>query len=238
MDNHRSGDSLRPFFEPESVAIVGTSRTPGKGGYNIIENLVRLGYRGRIYPVNPRAEEILGLTVYPDLEGIPEIPELALIILPPAQVPGAFEACVACGVRAVIIESAGFGEMDEDGTRAQEEIAQLAWQAGVRVMGPNSVGTINPASKFDSSLGRLNVTFLPDADIQPGSVGFIGQTGLFTGVYLPLINEEIGISKIACLGNRCDVDESDMLEYLGEDPVRRSLPCTWRASRTGAASLN
>jgi acyl-CoA synthetase (NDP forming) len=223
MDNQKTKDSLRPFFEPESVAIIGTSRTPGKGGYNIIENLVRLGYRGRIYPVNPRAEEILGFTVYPDLESLPELPGLALIILPPAQVPDAFEACIARGVRAVIIESAGFGEMDEDGARVQERITQLALQAGVRVMGPNSVGTINPAANFDTSLGRLNETFLPDADIKKGSVGFIGQTGLFTGVYLPLINEEIGISKIACLGNKCDVDESDMLEYLGEDPETKVI---------------
>ena len=237
MDDHRSRDSLRPFFEPESVAIIGTSRTPGKGGYNIIENLVRLGYRGRVYPVNPKAEEIMELTVYPDLESIPEIPELALIILPPAQVLGAFEACINHGVRAVIIESAGFGEMDEDGALTQEKIAQLALRAGVRVMGPNSVGTINPAANFDSSLGRLNVTFLPDADIQQGSVGFIGQTGLFTGVYLPLINEEIGISKIACLGNKCDVDESDMLEYLGEDPATKVIAMYLESIKDGRRFL-
>jgi acyl-CoA synthetase (NDP forming) len=229
---------LRPFFEPESVAIIGTSRTPGKGGYNIIENLLRLGYPGRIYPVNPRAEEILGLTVYPDLESIPELPELALIILPPVQVPGAFEACIARGVKAVIIESAGFGEMDEDGARVQEKIAQLALQAGARVMGPNSVGTINPPARFDASLGRLNETFLPDADIKKGSVGFIGQTGLFTGVYLPLINEEIGISKIACLGNKCDVDESDMLEYMGEDPKTKVIAMYLESIKDGRRFLD
>ena len=93
----------------------------------------------------------------------------------------------------------------------------MAAGAGIRVMGPNSVGTINPAARFDTSLGRLNETFLPEDDIKEGTVGFIGQTGLFTGVFLPLINDEIGISKIACLGNKCDVDESDMLEYFGED---------------------
>jgi acyl-CoA synthetase (NDP forming) len=217
VDNHKKGAILKSFFEPGSVAIIGTSRTPGKGGYNIIENLLRLNYPGKIYPVNPRAKQILGLTVYRDMKHVPEIPELVLIILPPSRVLSAFEECITAGVKAVIIESAGFGEMDVAGMRVQERIAQLAKQTGVRVMGPNSVGTLNPSANFDSSLGRLNETFLPGGDIQSGTVAFIGQTGLFTGVYLPLINSEIGISLIACLGNKCDVDESDLLEYAGQD---------------------
>jgi acyl-CoA synthetase (NDP forming) len=223
MDNHKNVNSLKSFFEPGSVAIIGTSRTPGKGGYNIIENLLRLKYPGKIYPVNPRANQILGLPVYRDMKHVPEIPELVLIILPPSRVLPAFKECIAVGVKAVIIESAGFGEMDEAGAKVQARIAQLAKQAGVRVMGPNSVGTLNPSANFDSSLGRLNETFLPDDDIQSGTVAFIGQTGLFTGVYLPLINGEIGISLVACLGNKCDVDESDLLEYAGNDSRTRVI---------------
>ncbi len=217
MSNHRNTDSLRPFFEPESVAVIGASRMPGKGGYNIVENLLRLGYPGEMYPINPRAKKILGQVAYPDLENTPEPPELALIVLPPAMVLKSLEECVARGVKAVIIESAGFGEMSESGARLEKQITQVAQQAGIRIMGPNSVGTINPEGHFDTSLGRLNKIFLPEGDIRQGSVGFIGQTGLFTGVFLPLINSELGISKIACLGNKCDVDESDMLEYFGED---------------------
>jgi len=217
MSNHRNTDSLRPFFEPKSVAVVGASRTPGKGGYNIIENLLRLGYPGKIYPVNPRAKRILGLAAYPELENTPEPPELALIVLPPSMVLKALEECVARGVKAVIIESAGFGEMSESGARLEKQIVRVSEKAGIRIMGPNSVGTINPEGHFDASLGRLNKIFLPKGDIRPGPVGFIGQTGLFTGVYLPLISSELGISKIVCLGNKCDVDESDMLEYFGED---------------------
>lgn len=210
-------DNLKPFFEPESVAVIGASRTPGKGGYNIIENLQRLGYAGRVYPVNPRAGEVGIFKAYPDLEHIPETPELAIIILPPSQVLPSLEECITAGVKAVIIESAGFGEMDAPGARLERHIVRLGAKAGIRIMGPNSVGTINPAARFDTSLGRLNEIFLPEGDIREGTVGFVGQTGLFTGVFLPLINDEIGISKIACLGNKCDVDESDMLEYFGED---------------------
>ncbi|HUT67076.1 MAG TPA: CoA-binding protein [Dehalococcoidales bacterium] len=223
MSNHRNADSLRPFFEPESVAVIGASRTPGKGGYNIIENLLRLGYAGKIYPINPRARQILGLTAYPELKQTPGPPELALIVLPPSLVLKSLEECIARGVKAVIIESAGFAEMDRSGARLEKRIARMAKNSGIRIMGPNSVGTINPGVHFDSSLGRLNKLFLPEGDIRQGTVGFIGQTGLFTGVFLPLINSEIGISKIACLGNKCDVDESDMLEYFGEDPRTRII---------------
>jgi acyl-CoA synthetase (NDP forming) len=218
MRNYADKNGLKPFFEPGSVAVLGASRIPGKGGYNIIENLLRLGYRGEIYPINPKAKQILGLTVYPDLKDTPGTPELAIIVLPPSLVIPSLEDCIARGVKAVIIESAGFGEMDEAGARLQAGIARMAEQGGIRVMGPNSVGIINPYANLDTSLGRLNRVFLPKGDIKPGAVGFIGQTGLFTGVYLPLINSDIGISKIACLGNKCDVDESDMLEYMGDDP--------------------
>jgi acyl-CoA synthetase (NDP forming) len=217
MDSRRRLESLRSFFAPESVAVVGASRQPGKGGYNIIENLLRLGYPGKIYPVNPKAESILSLRSYPGLEKIPAPPELAVIVLPPSAVLAAFRECIATGIKAVIIESAGFGEMDEAGAALENHLAKMARAAGIRIMGPNSVGTINPYARFDSSLGRLNKLFLPRGEIKRGSVGFIGQTGLFTGVYLPLINSELGVSKIACLGNKCDVDESDMLEYFGSD---------------------
>ena len=228
---------LKPFFEPESVAVVGASRTPGKGGHNIIENLLRLGYRGKIYPVNPRAKEILGLAAYSSLKDIPEPPELAIIVLPPSLVLKSIEECDTIGIKAVIIESAGFSEMDESGARAEAQIARLAGQAGIRVMGPNSVGTLNPYTNFDASLGRLNRIFLPKGSIGRGSVGFIGQTGLFTGVYLPLINSEIGISKIACLGNKCDVDESDMLEYFGEDPQTRVIAMYLESIKDGQRFL-
>ncbi len=229
--------SLRPFFAPESVAVIGASRTPGKGGHNVIENLLRLGYPGRIYPVNPRAGAVLNIKAYPDPGHIPGTPELAVIILPPSQVVKSLEECIAAGTKAVIIESAGFGEMDAAGARRQQRIVRLAREAGVRIMGPNSVGTIDPAARFDTSLGRLNVTFLPRGEIRKGTVGFIGQTGLFTGVFLPLINSEIGFSRIACLGNKCDVDESDMLEYFGEDSGTRIIAMYVESIKNGRRFL-
>src|SRR4030042_55011 len=171
MDGRRSVASLKPFFAPESVAIIGASRAPGKGGYNIIENLLRLSYTGKIYPVNPRAENILGLPVYPALKDIPSPPELAVIVLPPQSVLAAVEECIAAGVKAVIIESAGFGEMDEAGVALETRLARLAEQSGIRIMGPNSVGTINPYARCDTSRGPLNELFLPRGEInrRPGA---------------------------------------------------------------------
>jgi acetyltransferase len=233
VDSRRRRDSLKPFFAPESVAVIGASRKPGKGGYNILENLLRLGYPGKIYPVNPRAESILGLVSYPDLKKIPVPLELAIIVLPPPLVLTAFQDCINAGVKAVIVESAGFGEMDENGAILENRLARAAEATGIRVMGPNSVGTINPYARFDSSLGRLNKLFLPQGEIKRGTVGFIGQTGLFTGVYLPLINSEIGISKIACLGNKCDVDENDMLEYFGADARTRIIAMYLESIKNG-----
>jgi acyl-CoA synthetase (NDP forming) len=217
MSESRNINSLKSFFEPESVAVIGASRTPGKGGYNIIENLQRLGFKGKVYPVNPGAVKIGTFKAYPNVKDIPVPPELAIIILPPSKVMKSLEECINTGVKAVIIEAAGFGETSKSGAKIEKQMLGLAKAAGIRIMGPNSVGTINTSAGFDTSLGRLNETFLPEGDIREGTVGFIGQTGLFTGVFLPLINDEIGISKIACLGNKCDVDESDMLEYFGQD---------------------
>jgi len=230
-------DGLKPFFEPDSVAIIGASRTPGKGGHNIIENLKRLGYAGKIYPVNPHTKEILGLEVYPSVEFTPETPELALIILPPSMVMKALEECIARGTRAVIIESAGFGETDAAGARIEKEMARIAIQSGIRIMGPNSVGTINTSSRFNSSFGQLNSVFLPRQEIKTGSTGFIGQTGLFTGVFLPLMNSEMGISKVACLGNKCDVDESDMLEYIGNDTQTKVIAMYLESIKDGRRFL-
>lgn len=223
MDNTDRMDGLKPFFEARRVAVIGASRTPGKGGYNIVENLLKLGYSGDIYPINPRAKQLLGLKVYSTLQDTPETPDLAMIVLPPEQVMASLNECAGRGIRAVIVESAGFGEMDAGGAEIQEQMAELARRTGMRIMGPNSVGTINTLTRFDASLGRLHRLFLPKVDIVPGSVGFICQTGLITGVYLPLINTELGISKAACLGNKCDVDESDMLEYMAADPQTRIL---------------
>jgi acyl-CoA synthetase (NDP forming) len=237
MNSRNNIDSLKPFFEPESVAVIGASRTPGKGGYNAIENLQRLGYKGKIYPVNPNAGEVRTLKAYPDLKHIPSAPELAIIVIPPSQVIKTLEECIAAGVKAVIIETAGFGETSKPGARLEQQMLQMAQDAGIRIMGPNSVGTINPSARFDTSLGRLNEMFLPEGDIKEGTVGFIGQTGLFTGVFLPLINDEIGISKIACLGNKCDVDESDMLEYYGDDSRTKVIAMYLESVKNGRRFL-
>jgi len=217
MNFHSRSESLEPFFNPRSVAIIGASRTEGKGGYNIVENLQRLGYPGAVYPINPAGGELLGLPVYKDITMTPDVPDLALIVIQPSGVRDALAACIDRRVRGVIIETAGFGELGSSGAALEHEFARMAREGGIRLMGPNSVGTIDTFSRLDTSLGRLNKLFYPCGELHQGKAGFIGQTGLFTGVFLPLLNEEIGFSKIAALGNKCEVDECDMLEYYSRD---------------------
>jgi acetyltransferase len=194
MDNYFATNNLRPFFEPDSIAIIGASRTPGKAGHR----------------------QILGLEVYLSLEHTPKLPTLVLIVLPPSLVLSAVAECAQRGVKSVIIESSGFSEIGEAGARLEREIAQTAKQVGMRVMGPNSLGTINPSKKAITSFPQLKLC-LPGKTIRPGSVAFIGQTGLLAAAFLPLIDNDLEMSKVACLGNRCDVDECDMLEYLAGD---------------------
>ncbi len=222
MDGHGATSSLKAFFEPESVAIIGASRKPGKAGYDIIDNMLRFGYKGEIYPINPSAATILGLAVYPDIRHTPRLAELAIIALPPSLVLSAFEECVAIGVRNIIIESGGFSEVDGSGARVEKKIAEIARQARVRVMGPNSIGTVNLSKNFITSFPHLNI-YMPDRGYKPGSVAFIAQTGLFAATFLPLINTDLEMSKIVCLGNKCDVDECDMLEYLADDPQTKVI---------------
>lgn len=222
MTDH-GADSLRPFFEANSVAIIGASRKMGKAGYNIIDNLLRFGYKGEIYPINPSAQTILGLAAYPNIAQTPKLAELVIIVLPPPLVLPAIEECAARRVKSVIIESAGFAELDRSGALVEKKIAETARRAGMRLMGPNSVGTINPSKNLVTSFPHLRLCLPDGRPIRPGSVAFIAQTGLFSFTFLPLMDAELEISKVACLGNKCDVDECDLLEYLADDPATKVI---------------
>jgi acyl-CoA synthetase (NDP forming) len=207
---------LAAVFEPRSVAIIGASTTPGKAGFNIVQNLLRLGYQGEVYPVNPRAREILGLKAYPTVEEIPNRVEAAVIATPARVVVEVMKGCARKGVQAAIIISSGFSEESEEGGRLEEEVVEIAREAGIRVVGPNTTGVLNGETGFTSS-------FVPIDTLPSGNVTFIAQTGLFLGVLLEdiLSSQRFGISKVAGLGNKADVEDADVLEYLaGDDQTR------------------
>ncbi len=203
---------LKCFFEPSSVAVVGASRNPIKFGHFLLRNLVDLGFDGKIHPVNPHAEAILGLKSYPKVDSIPEEVELAIIITPAATVPQVMRDCAKKHVKGVVICSSGFREAGGEGFKLEQEIVEIAKKAGIRVIGPNTTGILNTSNNFTTS-------FVPLPSLKKGPVAFIAQTGLFAAAafWWILSAEPFGLSKVVGLGNKSDVEDTEVLEYLLHD---------------------
>lgn len=225
--------TLHSFFRPASVAVIGASAVPGKSGHQVVRNLVALKYDGRIYPINPKAERILDLPCYPTISKCPETPEIAVIIVPRQSVPAALEETGQRGVQQAIIASGGFLDTgDEEGLALDAEVRRIAAQYGIRYMGPNSIGTVDTTSGF--------ITSITHNDPLPiGPVSFFGQTGLFTSGYTRWIADArpFGVAKIACLGNKNNVDEIDILDYLADDEETGVVGCYLEGSRDGRELL-
>ena len=208
--------NLQEFFSPRSVAIVGASREEGKVGYEILANMIASGYSGELYPVNPKADELQGLTCYPSLDSIGKTPDLVIVVIPARLVPGVMEQCASLGVTSVIIISAGFKEVGEEGARLEKEVARIARSGGVRVIGPNCLGVIAPNARLNASFGGE----LP----QVGNIGFLSQSGALLAAILDMANASgIGFSKLISMGNKVDVDELDLIAALGQDPETKVI---------------
>jgi acetyltransferase len=202
--------SLESFFNPQSIAIVGASRQKSKVGYEILANIVKAGYKGGIFPVNPNTDTIEGLKCYPDLESIPDTPDLVIIIVPAKIVPPVMQQCAKVGVKAVIIITAGFREVGEEGRALEKQVVQIAKQAGIRVIGPNCLGLIVPANKLNASFGGD----LPAA----GAIAYLSQSGALLAAILDTANAAgIGFSKLVSIGNKADIDELDIIKALAAD---------------------
>ncbi len=202
------------FFKPKAVALIGASSKPGKIGHESLRSLLMTGYSGKIYPVNPRAQEILGLKVYPSLLDIPDEIDLAVITLPARAVVEAVKDCVRKGVKAAVIISGGFGEAGLEGKRIEEEVVRLAREGGMRIIGPNCIGVFDGHSRVDTSFQPHERMGRPG----PGVVAFLSQSGTFGATFLDWAAEDhLGVSKMVSLGNRADVDEADLISYLAED---------------------
>ena len=211
-----NGRDLGIFFEPKSVAIVGASRKEGKIGNYILRNNIRLGYRGRIYPVNPGANEIVGLKCYPSVAAIPDAVEMAVIALPAHLVVDVMKDCQRKKVKGVVIISSGFSEIGGEGMERQRELVRLAAEAGIRIVGPNTTGILNPA-------GRFTTTFVDLKGVKAGGIGFVAQTGMFAGMMFQWVfsSQHFGLSKVIGLGNKADVTDHDAIDYLAEDKATR-----------------
>lgn len=207
---------LDTFFHPKSVAVIGASRDPEKLGYAVLANLKEGGYQGRLYPVNPKAGEILGLPAYPSVLDIPDPVDLAVIVIPYRFVPAVMEQCGQKGVPAVVVISAGFREAGREGLERERELVEIAHKYDLRIIGPNCLGVIDTATP-------LNATFA--AGMPPaGPIAFMSQSGaLGTAVLDIAMAGRIGFSKFASLGNKADVSEIDLLEAWGDDPESRVI---------------
>ncbi len=200
------------FFEPKSVAVVGATNNPLKFGHYVLLNLLDLGFNGKIYPVNLKADEVLGLKAYPRVDLIPDEVELVAIIVPAPSVPQVVRDCAKKGVKGIVILSSGFREAGGERVRFEREIVETAKKAGIRIVGPNTTGILNTFNGFTTS-------FAPLPKLRKGNVAFIAQTGLFAAAafWWILSVEPFGLSKVMGLGNKSDVGDSEALEYLAQD---------------------
>jgi len=223
--------SLTPFFEPRGVAIIGASSSPDKLSYGILKNMTLYGFAGKIYPVNPKADEILGLKSYPDITQVPDPIDLAVVILPAPLIPDVLKACGERGVQVVTIISGGFKEVGQEGKELEEKIKGIAKEYNLRMIGPNCVGTMN-------LLTGLNTTFIKGIPAA-GGIGFISQSGAVCGgVVDHVVDQGIGFSHFLSLGNEADVDETDMIEYMGSDPDTRVIAAYIEGIQDGQKFLN
>ncbi len=209
---------VAPFFEAHSVAVVGASPDPGKGGHLIVQNLLGHGFSGRIVPVHPRAGAILGLPAYPTLSAIPGGVELAVVIVPKDQVAGVVRDAAAAGVHHLIVATAGFADLGPQGAAEQAELLAFAAAHGIRIMGPNSIGVVNAQRGLVTSIVTLE-------RLRPGPIALFGQSGTFASGYANWFatRGRPAVGKIACLGNKGAVDEVDLLDYFGADSETRVL---------------
>jgi acetyl coenzyme A synthetase (ADP forming)-like protein len=211
-----TNSALSVFFRPNGVALVGASRDPSKLGYAVLRNLVQHGYRGPVYAVNPKAEEILGVRCYASILDVPDPVELAVIIAPAAATPDIMEQIGQRGIRGAVIISGGFSEIGAPGVALEKRVVEIARRYGVRIIGPNCVGVI------DTHTG-LDTTFVPDMP-KPGVITFVSQSGAVCGGVIDwALGAGIGLGRIVTLGNQADLTETDILEILAQDDNTRVI---------------
>jgi len=200
---------LDPIFRARSVAFIGASSSPGKWGYRVIENAIKSGYRGKIYPINPNGGEIFGLTVYKDVNDVPEDIDLAIFTVLAKRVPAAMQSCVKKGIKGAVVISADFAETGDAGKALEAETVGIARNGGLRFIGPNGMGI------YTAEAG-LNIAL--DEQPLPGNLAFISQSGTYGGNLAKVAKTKgYGLRTFISLGNQADISVSELLAYLAQD---------------------
>jgi acyl-CoA synthetase (NDP forming) len=222
-----TAEDMRTFFEPRGVAIVGARRNLGFG-YGIPIMLKAQGWADHLWLVNPSVDELHDLPVYKTVAEVPDPVDLAVLLVPAPLVPRMLDEVGKRGIRHAIIESAGFAEIGDEGRKLQDDAEEVARRHGIRVIGPNCVGLINTSNKFST------VEIIEEALI-PGSSSIIAQSGVFGNCLLDLLHEyKLFVAKAVTLGDRMDVNECDMLEYLRDDPDTKAIMMYLEGAADGA----
>lgn len=225
------GAGLDALFAPHAIAVIGASDDVTKIGGRPLQFLLKYGYAGGIYPVNRKGGTVQGLAAYAGVADLPEAPALAVIAVPPQAVPEAVRDCAACGVRAAVVLSAGFSELGEAGAQLQQEIRNIARASGMRVVGPNCLGSVGVAHKAIATFSVALESGLPAA----GPVGIVSQSGNLGSYTMRMASERgAGISRLLTTGNECDVDIADAIASLAADPATHVILCCMETCRNGA----
>jgi len=205
--------SLEPILRPKSIAVIGASRHRNTIGWQILDNLLRVGFNGPVYPVNPKASAIHSIPAYKSIADVPEPVDLAVIVVPSEHVAQVTRQCVEKGVKGLVVISAGFKEVGGEGIAREQELVEIVREAGVRLVGPNCLGVINN----DPAIS-MNATFAP-ARPPVGPVGFVSQSGAMGASVLDYAESlNIGISMFVSSGNKAEVSGNDVIEYWRDDP--------------------
>ena len=211
---------LDAFFNPQTVAVVGASARKTSVGGVIFRNFLKPAFKGEVYPINPRATDVLGIPSYEKVSAVPKPVDLTVIAVPAGIVPNIMLDCEEKSVKAVIIISGGFKEIGPEGAYLEDQVVEIAKRSGIRVIGPNCVGI------YDTNTG-VDTTFLPASRMgRPGKgyISFISQSGAFAAAILDMnALSGLGVSRVVSFGNKADVNEIDLIDYLGNDPETRVI---------------
>ena len=220
-------EAISNFFKPNSVAIIGASDTKGKVGNIIIKNILYGsreneeknligGFKGQIYPINPKADEISGIKAYHSIADVPNPVDMAVICIPPKAVKDAIVDCGKAGVSSAVIITAGFSEMGAEGKKIEKDILDQAEKNNIRIIGPNCLGVISTYSDLNASFG--------DATPNRGPISFASQSGaLCTSVISYSFEEYLGFSNFVSVGNKSDIDDADLIDYFNSDPNTKCI---------------
>jgi acetate---CoA ligase (ADP-forming) len=222
-----SDQSLKPFFSPKGVAIIGASTEPAKLGYVMARNLVRSGYSGAMHYVNPRGGSLFGQPLYKTIKQVPSPVDLAVILVAAPQVPDILKQCASRGIKAAIIATGGFREAGPEGAALEEECLKIARRNGMRLIGPNCIGLLDTHVPLDT-------TFLPPPPPARGEVAFLSHSGAICAALNDWMRGQgMGLSRLVSLGNQLDVTETDLLTMTAEDPFTRVITLYIESVRDG-----